>query len=244
MPKLFLALLLLATTLAGCSAPPPRQELEGARSLVARAYAIGAEQLAGAPYRAAQEALRQGELDIAQGEYPRARSSFALAEHHAREAIRQTEQERLRREEERLAREAAERQALVPAAPTPAPAPSRSRPAAPSAAAPARPAAPAAAPAVALVPAPPRVSTYDVRHGDTLWLIAARPEVYGDPLLWPLLYKANRDQIKDPRQVFLGQTLDIPRNVSQEERDEVRAQALQSEIFPVDPALRKTLSSP
>ncbi len=244
MLRIFVVILLLATIQSGCSAPPPRQELEGARSLVARAYALGAEQLATKSYRDAQEALRQGELDIAQGEYPRARTSFALAEHYAREAIRLTEQERLRREEEKLAREAAEREAQRAAVPAPAPVSPRARPAPPPAAVPARPAAPAAAPSTVPAPATVRVSTYDVQTGDTLWLIAARPEVYGDPLLWPLLYKANRDQIKDPRRVYLGQTLDIPRNVSQDELEEVRAQALQSEIFPVDPLLRKTLSPP
>jgi hypothetical protein len=72
-----------------------------------------------------------------------------------------------------------------------------------------------------------------VQAGDTLWLIASRPEVYGDPLLWPVLYRANRDQIKDPRRVYEGQTLEVPRNMTDADLDEAREQARQSEIFPI-----------
>jgi nucleoid-associated protein YgaU len=32
----------------------------------------------------------------------------------------------------------------------------------------------------------------------------------GDPTLWPLLYRANRDQIKDPSLLYPGQRLTIP----------------------------------
>jgi nucleoid-associated protein YgaU len=64
--------------------------------------------------------------------------------------------------------------------------------------------------------------SYTVSEGELLWTIAKRPDVYGDPLLWPLLYQANRDQIKDPRKIYVGQTLTIPRNVSEEERENAR----------------------
>jgi nucleoid-associated protein YgaU len=47
-----------------------------------------------------------------------------------------------------------------------------------------------------------------VRPGDSLWRIAAA--VTGDPTLWPLLYRANRDQIKDPSILYPGQRLTIP----------------------------------
>ena len=76
----------------------------------------------------------------------------------------------------------------------------------------------------------PRLS-YTVGEGELLWTIAKRPDVYGDPLLWPLLYQANRDQIKDPRKIYIGQTLTIPRNVSEEERDNARNQAKKSGFF-------------
>lgn len=76
----------------------------------------------------------------------------------------------------------------------------------------------------------PRLS-YTVSEGELLWSIAKRADVYGDPFLWPLLYQANRDQIKDPRKIYAGQTLTIPRNVSDEEREKARNLAKKSDIF-------------
>jgi nucleoid-associated protein YgaU len=76
--------------------------------------------------------------------------------------------------------------------------------------------------------------SYTVSEGDLLWVIAKRPDVYGDSLLWPLLYQANRDQIKDPRKIYAGQTLNIPRNVSDEERKNARILAKKFDIFSPD----------
>ena len=42
-----------------------------------------------------------------------------------------------------------------------------------------------------------KIKTYTVKKGDCLWYIAGYPEIYGNPLRWPLIYKANTDQIKD-----------------------------------------------
>lgn len=224
---ILLPALLAGFLVAGCASSPPRLDLEGARILVARAYAVGADHLAADSYQKAFDALREGETQLARGDQVRARESFVLSEHFAREAIRQAEREKARLEEELRAREAAslDQPPTVAVAPRPAEIP-RARPSTPPATPP--------RPAPAVVPAPPEpVRAYDVREGDTLWIIAARPEVYGDPLLWPLLYKANRDQIRDPRQVYLGQVLDVPRNVSEAELEDVRAQARQSEIFPL-----------
>ena len=76
----------------------------------------------------------------------------------------------------------------------------------------------------------PRV-TYTVSDGELLWEIAKRADVYGDPFLWPLLYQANRDQIKDPRKIYAGQTLTIPRNAREEEREKARILAKKSDFF-------------
>lgn len=65
-------------------------------------------------------------------------------------------------------------------------------------------------------------ASHTVKRGETLPSIAALPEVYDDPCLWPLLYRANRDQIKDPKRIWPGQVLRIPRNVSREEISEAR----------------------
>ncbi len=56
-------------------------------------------------------------------------------------------------------------------------------------------------------PLPPK--TYVVRRGDTLTEIAER--VYGDGTLWRRIYRANRDQLDQPDQLRVGQTLVIPR---------------------------------
>jgi nucleoid-associated protein YgaU len=47
-----------------------------------------------------------------------------------------------------------------------------------------------------------------VQPGETLWSIAE--EVAGDASLWPLLFRANRDQIGDPGVLHPGQRLTIP----------------------------------
>jgi LysM repeat protein len=54
-------------------------------------------------------------------------------------------------------------------------------------------------------------STYTVRRGETLPQIAGRTEIYNDESLWPLIYRANRDQIRDPKRLWPGQVLTIPR---------------------------------
>lgn len=66
---------------------------------------------------------------------------------------------------------------------------------------------------------------YRVKKGETLMSIARRKEIFNDPFLWPLIYKANRDQIRDPHIIFPGQVLSIPRNVTTEEMAEARRQA-------------------
>lgn len=56
-----------------------------------------------------------------------------------------------------------------------------------------------------------RPSSYTVRRGETLPQIAARAEIYNDSSLWSLIYRANRDQIRDPKRLWPGQVLSIPR---------------------------------
>lgn len=70
-----------------------------------------------------------------------------------------------------------------------------------------------------------RPLSYSVRRGETLPQIAARPEIYNEPGLWPLIYRANRDQVRDPYQLWPGQVLKIPRSYSRDEANEARRQA-------------------
>jgi len=64
-----------------------------------------------------------------------------------------------------------------------------------------------------------RVSSYSVVRGDNLWNISGQDEVYADPYQWPLIYKTNRDKIKDADLIHPGQVLDIDQNASASEID-------------------------
>ena len=49
---------------------------------------------------------------------------------------------------------------------------------------------------------------YEVKKGDTLSKIAK--EVYGDPSLYSKIFEANKDQLKNPDVIQVGQKLRIP----------------------------------
>lgn len=53
--------------------------------------------------------------------------------------------------------------------------------------------------------------SYEVKRGDTLWKIAASPNVLGDGSRWREIYEINRETIgKDPNLIYPGQVLRIP----------------------------------
>lgn len=91
---------------------------------------------------------------------------------------------------------------------------------------------PATAPAPAANSTPPaasgekqplaRLDRYIVVAGDTLAGIAAKPEVYGDARLWPLLSRANANQIGPSGLIFPGQALVIERAHSPADIDAIR----------------------
>lgn len=54
----------------------------------------------------------------------------------------------------------------------------------------------------------PYTQVYVVKQGDTLSKIAE--EYYGDPSLYPKIFEANRDVLKDPNKIKVGQKLKIP----------------------------------
>ena len=53
--------------------------------------------------------------------------------------------------------------------------------------------------------------SYVVQKGDSLWSIAAKPEVYGKASRWQRIFDANRDILKNPNHLRAGMTLKIPR---------------------------------
>lgn len=59
---------------------------------------------------------------------------------------------------------------------------------------------------------PEKSKTHVVKKGECLWYIAGYEDIYGNPLKWPLIYKANKDKIKDPDLIYPGQVLAIPRD--------------------------------
>ena len=55
-------------------------------------------------------------------------------------------------------------------------------------------------------------TSHTVVKGDCLWRISEQAQVYNDPFMWPLIYKANRDKIKkSPDLIHPGQVFSIPR---------------------------------
>lgn len=75
-------------------------------------------------------------------------------------------------------------------------------------------AAPEPAPAPAMEPMVEETGdgelSYTVVRGDTLWDIASYRVIYGDPYQWPLIYKANTDQIDDADLIEPEWVLTIP----------------------------------
>ncbi|MEO8504697.1 MAG: LysM peptidoglycan-binding domain-containing protein [Acidobacteriota bacterium] len=65
-----------------------------------------------------------------------------------------------------------------------------------------------APPPATVIPVPAPVQTYTVVSGDSLSKIAKH--FYGKASLWPKIFEANKDQIKNPDLIKVGQTLRIP----------------------------------
>ncbi len=57
----------------------------------------------------------------------------------------------------------------------------------------------------------PYLGGYLVVAGDNLWSISGQQTIYGDPFMWPLIYKANSGQIKDADLIYPGQYFYIPK---------------------------------
>jgi nucleoid-associated protein YgaU len=58
------------------------------------------------------------------------------------------------------------------------------------------------------LPTPPRAQSYTVQAGDTLSKISK--QFYGNANAYMKIFDANRNQLKDPNMIKVGQTLTIP----------------------------------
>ncbi len=75
------------------------------------------------------------------------------------------------------------------------------------------------------------VTIHVVRAGESLWSIAALR--LGNSRLWSFIYRANRDQIMDPAQIFVGQRLSIPQLSEEEKKAALSSSTLPQTLKPV-----------
>jgi nucleoid-associated protein YgaU len=54
--------------------------------------------------------------------------------------------------------------------------------------------------------------TWKLQYGECLWTLAAKEEIYKDPLKWPRIWRGNEQLIEDPDWVLAGWTINIPRD--------------------------------
>lgn len=175
------ALALVLTT--GCVTAPPAQEMSDARQSLEAAHTVGAHEHAPEVFGNAQHLLSRAESDMNSGNYEKAQRDAVAALEAARQAaaIAQAKQETVAS----VNMAAAETEVVVELTPEPI--------------------------APQIIPEPAMPSHYVVETKDSLWGIAAKPSVYGDARLWPLLLKANADVIKSPDVIKPGITLQIER---------------------------------
>lgn len=62
----------------------------------------------------------------------------------------------------------------------------------------------------------PQEIMYTVVKGDHLWGIARKQEHYGNGFAWPVIYNANRDQIKNPDLIYPKQVFKVPKLTEEE----------------------------
>jgi len=82
---------------------------------------------------------------------------------------------------------------------------------------------------------------YLVESNDTLWGIAGKSTIYEDSFQWPLIFKANRDAIKDPDLIYPKQDFTIQKGLSAEETSHAKDLAMKTPKFVPHSKPRQTL---
>jgi len=67
--------------------------------------------------------------------------------------------------------------------------------------------------------------SYVVQDGESLWHVAGQQEVYGNSYLWPLVWQANKDKVKQPYQLYKGLRLTVPAHPTVQEVAEALAES-------------------
>lgn len=223
----YLALLVLVAIVGGCSTPVPlwRQD---ALSLLERVRNQDGQKILPAEYQSIEDLVLKGDALVTHHEVEEADKLFLLAWSKANLLEKNLLQEKRRLAEERLRQQEAERreedrrQAAEQANRKQA----EEKQAAEKAARELEARRLAEKAEKAKVSRERQLPSYHtVKRGESLPFIASQSEVYNDRNLWPLLYRANRDQISNPKHLWPGQVLRIPRNVSREDIAEARKYA-------------------
>lgn len=169
--------------------------------------------LTGCPKKPTAE-LEQAEAALAKakeaGAAEKASSQYKSAEQKLAEAKRLIEQGRYRKaktllEEATQLAKMAEQTALAPEK-APAPAVSASQP-------------------VSKAQIGGGLDRHVVVKGECLWKISGYQQIYDDPFQWPLIYQANRDQIKNPDLIYPKQEFTVPRDASEDQIKAARKKA-------------------
>lgn len=84
-------------------------------------------------------------------------------------------------------------------------------------------------------------NSYVVQKGDSLWKIAGEENVLGDYFRWPLLFKANRDQIIDPDLIEPAQDLTWSSDYSVPDVEDAVSKAKETPPYVPHSAPRKQL---
>jgi LysM repeat protein len=222
--RVFICAILSALLLAGCATPVPLWQND-AHLLFDKVRLEGAQDILPIEYRSIEDLLLKADQLVANGDVESADTIFRFAlakgklleENVNAERIRrqEAEQQRIEAEKQEKERQLAilEEQRRLEIAKAEAEAEARLK---------AEAEAKKAKEKAKSVREKPLPSQYTVKRGETLPMIAAQQDIYNDANLWPLIYRSNRDQIGDPRHIWPGQVLRIPRNVSRDDYAEAR----------------------